>query len=385
MRITSRSLDRTFARTLVAVLLVGAVIGAPGAAHAQNDPVAEAEARRDAAAAAANEAAADYEEASAEYYALSDEITNLRAALDSVEDEAAQLRVLASDQAVEAYMGVRNDFTNVINGDDVLEAVRRNELLTRVNAKGVDAIDRLGAVTDDLVARQAELEDALAQQEDVVEELSALEAELRDRLAEAQAALEDEIAEKEAREAAAARAAEQAAAREAQASGGSSGGSGSSDSGDDSGDDSEDDDSGGDPGQILVNPGGGGFVCPVQGAVAFTDSFGAPRSGGRSHQGVDMMAGFGTPLVAVVSGSISQDVGGLAGNSIWLSGSNGTSYFYAHLQDFVGGSRSVSAGEMIGTVGNTGNAQGGAPHLHFEIHPGGGGAINPYPTVAQYC
>jgi murein DD-endopeptidase MepM/ murein hydrolase activator NlpD len=375
MRITQRSLDRTFARTLVAVLLVGAVLGAPGAAHAQRDPVAEAEARRDAAAAAANEAAADYEEASAEYYALSDEITNLRAALDSVEDEAAQLRVLASDQAVEAYIGVRNDFTNVIGGDDVLEAVRRNELLTRVNAKGVDAIDRLGAVSDDLVARQAELEDALTQQEDVVEELSALEATLRDRLAEAQAALEDEIAEKQAREAAA-RAAEQAAAREAQGSGSSSGGSGSSDSGGGSV---------GEPGQILVNPGGGGFVCPVQGAVAFTDSFGAPRSGGRSHQGVDMMAAFGTPVVAVVSGSISQDVGGLAGNSIWLAGSNGTSYFYAHLQDFVGGSRSVSAGEMIGTVGDTGNAQGGAPHLHFEIHPGGGGAVNPTPTVAQYC
>jgi murein DD-endopeptidase MepM/ murein hydrolase activator NlpD len=126
-----------------------------------------------------------------------------------------------------------------------------------------------------------------------------------------------------------------------------------------------------------------GMVCPVQGAVAYADTWGAPRSGGRSHQGVDMMAGSGTTLVAVVSGSANFKQTPLGGNSIWLTGNDGNRYFYAHLSAFEGSSRSVSQGEVVGYVGSTGNAF--TPHLHFEVHPGGGVAVNPYPYVRAVC
>jgi peptidoglycan LD-endopeptidase LytH len=127
-----------------------------------------------------------------------------------------------------------------------------------------------------------------------------------------------------------------------------------------------------------------GIACPVAGPSAFGDTWGAPRSGGRSHQGVDMMGSRGTPLVAVVGGSVQFKQTSLGGNSVWLSGDNGNKYFYAHLDAFEGSSRGVSQGEVIGYLGDTGNAS-GAPHLHFEVHPGGGAAVNPTPTVRAAC
>jgi peptidoglycan LD-endopeptidase LytH len=126
--------------------------------------------------------------------------------------------------------------------------------------------------------------------------------------------------------------------------------------------------------------GGGGMVCPVQGASAYADTWGAPRSGGRSHEGVDMLGPTGTPLVAVASGSVQFKQNSLGGNAVWLTGDNGYKYYYAHLSSFEGSSRGVSQGEVIGYIGDTGNAR-GTPHLHFEVHPGGGAAVNPTPYV----
>lgn len=128
---------------------------------------------------------------------------------------------------------------------------------------------------------------------------------------------------------------------------------------------------------------GGGMVCPVDGPRAFGDTWGAARSGGRSHEGVDIMSPAGTPLVAVESGSAQFKTTNLGGNSVWLNGASGTRYFYAHLSAWEGSSRSVSQGEVIGYVGATGNTT--ANHLHFEVHPGGGQAVNPYPYVRAVC
>ena len=95
------------------------------------------------------------------------------------------------------------------------------------------------------------------------------------------------------------------------------------------------------------------------------------------------MSPYGTPLVAVVSGFANMRTTNLGGTSISLAGDDGNRYFYAHLSAWAGPSRSVSAGEVIGYVGHTGDTT--ANHLHFEIHPGGGAAVDPYPTVRQYC
>ena len=90
---------------------------------------------------------------------------------------------------------------------------------------------------------------------------------------------------------------------------------------------------------------------------------------------------------AVTDGTLRFSNGGLGGISIWLKGS-GASYYYAHLDSRVGGLTAgsyVTRGTIIGYVGNTGNAYGGADHLHFQIHPGHGSAVNPYPTLAGAC
>jgi len=132
-------------------------------------------------------------------------------------------------------------------------------------------------------------------------------------------------------------------------------------------------------------PAAGGLLCPVQGAVSFVDSFGAPRSGGRAHQGVDMMAAMGTPTVAPVSGRVEHRGNDVGGMSWWLYGDNGDEYFGTHLSGYENeGVGWVAAGTVIGYVGDSGNAA-GTPHLHFEIHPGGGGAVNPFPDVAAAC
>ncbi len=140
----------------------------------------------------------------------------------------------------------------------------------------------------------------------------------------------------------------------------------------------------------IVNPNGGGAVTlarfPVQGRCFFGDTWQDARSGGRRHEGVDIIANEGKLLYAVVDGEISKQYwdtpGALSGNGLRVAQPNGTYFTYLHMSGFAPGitvGTQVKAGDVIGFVGNTGSSA--TAHLHFEIHPGGGAAVNPYPYV----
>ncbi len=125
---------------------------------------------------------------------------------------------------------------------------------------------------------------------------------------------------------------------------------------------------------------------PVQGRCYFTDTWMAVRSGGRAHLGVDIIAPQGKLIYAVTDGTITRvytdHPGSLAGNGLRLTQGDGTYFFYAHMVSIAEGiavGSKVTAGQVIGYVGSTGSSA--TNHLHFEVHPKGGSAVNPYPMV----
>jgi murein DD-endopeptidase MepM/ murein hydrolase activator NlpD len=133
-----------------------------------------------------------------------------------------------------------------------------------------------------------------------------------------------------------------------------------------------------------------GRVCPVRGPVRFGQGWGASRDGGRRrHQGIDLLAPAGTPLVAVADGRItriSNHDHGLGGISLRLTDHAGTGYYYAHhRRNLVHLGQRVRRGQVIAQVGASGNARGGPPHLHFQLHPGGGAPVNPDAIVRRWC
>jgi len=133
---------------------------------------------------------------------------------------------------------------------------------------------------------------------------------------------------------------------------------------------------------------GGSHVYPIAGPSTFSDDWLAPRAGGRYHEGIDLFAARGTPVVAVADGTLFRvGYSGISGNRLWLRDAAGTEFFYAHLDSYAPAAREgalVSKGTVIGYNGDTGDAKGTPPHVHFQIHPGGGGPVRPYPIVSAW-
>lgn len=405
-------------RTAAAACLAGGLLLASSPAIAQPDdtttepPTTEPIQGEDAAERAAreiaeareraNQAAEDYfaaesrrdllelerERLALEYDELAAEVEALRLALETVAVDrfvasgSSGIPILTDlrEPTEQLHGGVLADVaaqTGAISLDDYDEAQRR------LAAKG----DELDDAEDDLEEQQASLLALQSDAEDEVERLRSIESQrlqdeavvaalLAQQREEARQAAEFERRQAEAnrvrQESDIARAAASTVDDTVSGNQGASGGEVGGRTG------------GGGPG---TNPraGGSGFidhtmVCPVQGVSAYGDTWGAPRSGGRRHQGVDMLAPTGTPLQAVIAGVVEFRSNVLGGVTLVLYGDNGHRYYYAHLSAYEGEPGYVLQGQVIGYIGDSGNAT-GVPHLHFEIRPGHGVPVNPYPSV----
>ena len=425
------------------LLRVAAVVGlssiafsalaAPAPTSAESSPAEQAAREIQAARDRANEASQKMFDAESEVDQLGVEIVDAKAELAAVEAQASAMRTELEAQAVRAFTeSGTSTFPLLIDLDHANDEITAELLTSVARGNASVALDDFDAVSEQVDARRADLEarqgEADAAQQRFADLKAAAEAEVvhlaevekqrlideavqaeldrqreaREAVIAAQAAADAERAAADAQRAAdesASKAIVSNAANSASNSA-SSGGSGASGpaaaapaavapqpaAAAPSPEPAANAEAPNEPQPVVEPPSsnaGSGMICPIAGPRAFADTWGAARSAGRSHEGVDMMSPLGTPVVAVESGSVQMKTTSLGGNSAWVNGASGTRYFYAHLNGWEGPSRSVSQGEVIGYVGHTGNTT--ANHLHFEVHPGGGVAVNPYPYVRAVC
>lgn len=354
-----------FPRTILSLVVVATVVlaGTPAfsVTKAQVDRAcaASSQALRDfeAAQIALNQATAELNDTYSRTEAVTANEVTLRETVDLHQGTIRETQDDVVGRAVELYMSGGSEFSTVfLTAGNVNELLTAQELVDAAADSDVAAIDRLDALTTDterLREEVLEVRDELRELEAQMEDRAAYLEQARNEAEAARAKLSNECAEIKAKYDA-----EQAAiaAAAAAAKRGAAGGVGS------------------------IN----GFICPVAGSVSFINDWGFPRSGGRSHKGTDMFAARGTPLVAVMSGTVSIGTNRLGGKSVYLN-AGGFRFYYAHLDAWgdISNGQSVSRGHVVGYVGDTGNAKGTSPHLHFGIQTNQ--AVNPYPTVRAAC
>ncbi len=381
------------------------------------EEIADVEARVEAISLRADEATGSFHVAESQLAIAEAAVEQLTREVEASEANLAGLRAQVRDFAVQQYTG---EFTelNSLGSSDLAQVVLTDAFAEFAGRHQSDVVDDFRQERADLSDSQVLLDAQVAEQRQVTADMEQTQDALyRDleqmgiELKELERLVDELEAAERARRAAEAAAkreadrkaaAEKAAADEAAAEEADEGDGDPSEEGDEDeetpgedegGDEGDDEDEGDQPEPEPVEPdepetpdepiASGSWICPVQGPVSFSDTWGAPRSGGRTHKGVDMMSPEGTPVVAPVSGFVEHRGNSIGGDSFHLNGDDGNYYYGTHLSAY-GNSGQVEAGVVIGYVGETGNAT--TPHLHFEIHPGGyGNAVNPYPTVRDAC
>lgn len=272
------------------------------------------------------------------------QMARVDADLNEAQARLDQVNSRLSTRATELYRSGGADYIGILlSSDDFDEMLLRLEYVQRVGRQDADIIAEVETVQAELTAKRAELESLRSVQADDAARLKK-EADRVDAQLKAQQTEYNRLQ----KELSAAIAKERAST-----------------------------------GSTTARSGPNGMVFPVAGPNTYTDTWGAARSGGRSHKGTDIMAREGVPCVAVLSGTVRAKDNSLGGKTIWLTADNGWAFYYAHLSSYKVTSGRVEAGQVIGYVGSTGNASASAPHLHFEIHPGGGSAVNPYPYLLK--
>jgi murein DD-endopeptidase MepM/ murein hydrolase activator NlpD len=420
-------------RAIVLLLVIGLLGLVPAAAGAQTEQDVDRaqdqkeQAYRDLVEAnqAVGQALADLEAISDELVTLEYTIGKLNGRITEYDDRVAELDDSARDVVVEAYISGGTGLVSAAFAAGTIQDLLTSQVLIDSAAdRDLASLDLLAAVNrendrlkEELDQKRGEVADLQEQQAALVEQLDDAREHAEDVLAYSEANYADVYrrykeelrrqAEEEARrkrEEEARRQAEATAQTAAAGSGGStstassgsnSGSSGSPSSGGSSGSsDSSSGSSSSGSGSSGSAPGAGGLppsstpgvVCPVAGNTWFVNTWGAPRSGGRTHKGVDMAAARGTPLVAMDNGKVRVGWHYAGGRQVYVYADNGTFYYYAHLSGYASGLASgqrVAKGQVIGYVGSTGNAS--TSHLHLGMGPRSGVYVNPYPTVAGVC
>jgi murein DD-endopeptidase MepM/ murein hydrolase activator NlpD len=381
-------------RTLTGLLVLG--IALPAFAQVTDDDIDRARAEVNRLTEDSAQLGQEVIEAYGRQAALNSEIEGLRSSIDFAEVRMTETQDRLESLAVELYMGSTSGRSlSVLFSASNQEYPAGLEYLREASGVDDSVVTQMRVLRDELEGQTARLGDALDEQEALSIELEEKAGTLQTQLVSAQEVYDGLVVqqqreeeerrrrEEEERQRAAEAAAAAAAAATATTQPSDDSGGGGSESPDTTSPPATSP-----PATSAPAPSGGGGVCPVAGAVSFTDSWGAPRSGGRSHKGVDMIAARGVPIVAIFSGRVQRTSNSsLGGKSVYFVSDAGDMYYYAHLDDFgdISSGQSVPAGYVLGYNGSSGNAPSYLPHLHFEYHPGGGSAVNPYSLVRGLC
>jgi murein DD-endopeptidase MepM/ murein hydrolase activator NlpD len=313
--------------------------------------------------------AQQFQEAESRWEQITDELRRTRAELEAARSEFATLRSRLDERAREAYMeGPGNAVEFLLGATSLSDLSDRVEFVNALSQTDADLANEVQNLRNDLAAQEDEQQKLQARAAKALRQVEANQAALDAKFAEQQSIL-DQLSADRARAAELVKDLKKKYRKELAALSG-----------------------------VRFYADGVFKVCPVDQPRAVYDGFGAPRFGGgyHPHAGNDIMAPQGTPIRATFDGVARTSTNSLGGYAVYVYGSLGYTY-NAHLMQ-PGVTGSVSAGDIIGYVGTTGNAS--TPHNHFEWHPNAipadwpaspygykviGSALNPYPILSQVC